>query len=149
MSKSNFCFFFFYSEFFFYLFSLYGYRCLINKNFDKVGNFVFAILQSNNIDTGKCDGSAIKLNHQEIKIALKQANEQLGGEGRLPSRQELEGLICAKCTPPKINLKYFPGTESEPYWTGQRNWISPRNYWSEVNHGLLLDIGQRLIMDFS
>ena len=96
--------------------NLIWYRCSLGQNF--------------NIDTGKCDGSAMKLNHQEIKIALQQANEQLGGEWRLPSRQELEGLICPTCNPPKVNLKYFPGTESEPYWTGQRNWISPKNYWS-------------------
>ena len=63
-------------------------------------------------------------------IALQQANEQMGGEWRLPSRKELEGLVCSECKPPKINVKYFPGTENEPYWTGQRNWISPKNYWS-------------------
>lgn len=95
---------------------LIWYRCSLGQNF--------------NIDTGKCDGSAVKLNHDEIKIALQQANEQLGGEWRLPSRQELEGLICSSCDAPKVNLKYFPGIESEPYWTGQRNWISPKNYWS-------------------
>ena len=95
---------------------LIWYRCSLGQNF--------------NIDTGKCDGSAVKLNHDEIKIALQQANEQMGGKWRLPSRQELEGLICSSCDAPKVNLKYFPGIESEPYWTGQRNWISPKNYWS-------------------
>lgn len=92
------------------------YRCSLGQNF--------------NIDTGKCDGSAIRLNHEEIKLALQQANEQMGGEWRLPTRKELEGLVCESCTAPKVNLKYFPGTESEPYWTGQKNWISPANYWS-------------------
>ena len=86
--------------------------------------------QTSNIDTGKCDGAAVKLNHDEIKIALQQANEQMGGEWRLPSRKELEGLVCSECKPPTINVKHFPGTENEPYWTGQRNWISPKNYWS-------------------
>ena len=85
---------------------LIWYRCSLGQNF--------------NIDTGKCDGSAVKLNHDEIKIALQQANEQMGGKWRLPSRKELEGLVCPDCDAPKVNLKYFPGTESEPYWTGQR-----------------------------
>ena len=44
--------------------------------------------QTYNIDTGKCDGAAVKLNHEEIKIALQQAHEQMGGEWRLPSRKE-------------------------------------------------------------
>ena len=95
---------------------LIWYRCSLGQTF--------------NIDTGKCDGSAVKLNHDEIKIALQQANEQMGGKWRLPSRKELEGLVCPDCDAPKVNLKYFPGIESEPYWTGQRNWISPKNYWS-------------------
>ena len=95
---------------------LIWYRCSLGQTF--------------NIDTGKCDGEAVKLNHDEIKIALQQAKEQMGGEWRLPSRKELEGLICPECDAPKVNLKYFPGIESEPYWTGQRNWISPKNYWS-------------------
>ena len=95
---------------------LIWYRCSLGQTF--------------NIDTRKCDGAAVKLNHDEIKIALQQANDQMGGEWRLPSRKELEGLVCTECKPPKINVKYFPGTENEPYWTGQRNWISPKNYWS-------------------
>ena len=95
---------------------LIWYRCSLGQTF--------------NIDTGKCDGAAVKLNHDEINIALQQANEQMGGEWRLPTRKELEGLVCSECKSPKINVKYFPGTENEPYWTGQRNWISPKNYWS-------------------
>ena len=86
--------------------------------------------QTYNIDTKKCDGRAVKLNHDEIKVALDQANAQMSGNWRLPTKRELEEIVCNKCQPPKINIKYFPGTESEPYWTGQRNWISPKNYWS-------------------
>lgn len=95
---------------------LVWYRCSLGQNY--------------NVDTEQCDGVAVKLNHEEINIALQQAKEQMGGEWRLPSKSELEGLVCYECNPPKINVKYFPGTQGEPYWTGQRNWISPKNYWS-------------------
>jgi len=92
------------------------YRCTLGQRF--------------NIDTKKCDGNAVKLNHLEVETALLQANEQLGGNWRLPTRGELETLICEHCGPPKIDTYYFPGTQSEPYWTGEKNWISPKNYWS-------------------
>lgn len=92
------------------------YRCTLGQTF--------------NIDTEKCDGNAVKLNHLEVEVAISQANEQLGGNWRLPTRAELETLICEHCQPPKIDTRYFPGTQSEPYWTGEKNWISPKNYWS-------------------
>ena len=58
------------------------------------------------------------------------ANLELGGIWRLPSKRELELLVCANCDPPKIDKKSFPSTSKEPYWTGQKNWISPKNFWS-------------------
>ena len=32
-----------------------------------------------------CTGDLVKLNHDEIEVALQQASEQLGGEWRLPT----------------------------------------------------------------
>ena len=58
-------------------------------------------------ETKTCTGELIKLNHDEIVIALKQASEQLGGEWRLPTLDELESLICEECDPPKIKKKYL------------------------------------------
>jgi len=77
-----------------------------------------------------CEGEIIKLNHDQIAQAITQANEQLGGSWRLPSREELENLVCESCTQPKIDSKYFPGTVAEPYWTGQVNAIAPKHFWS-------------------
>ena len=42
----------------------------------------------------------VKLNHDEIKIALEQASNQLGGDWRLPTLEELETLVCESCAPP-------------------------------------------------
>ena len=74
------------------------------------------------------EGNAQRLNHAEIAEAL---NKQKANRGHgVSNKKRLESLVCKRCDNPKIDTRYFPGTESEPYWTGQKNWISPRNYWS-------------------
>lgn len=77
-----------------------------------------------------CTGNAVQLNHEEIEQVILQANEQLGQEWRLPNTEELESLLCEDCPPPKIDPILFPGTEPMPYWTSERNFLAPRNYWS-------------------
>ena len=77
-----------------------------------------------------CTGQIVKLNHEEIVIALAAAKKQLGGKWRLPTREELMSLVCNDCVPPKINSKYFPNLSSEAYWTGDKNWLNPRTYWT-------------------
>ena len=66
----------------------------------------------------------------EIKEANRQLNEQIEGEWRLPSRKELESLICDECKGVKINQKLFPDTPAQPFWTSQKNWWSPKFIWS-------------------
>ena len=79
---------------------------------------------------GACTGEVLRLTQDEAAEAIRVANRELGGIWRLPTREELEFLVCKSCPAPKINKSVFPGTLSEPYWTGQRNWISPKNFWS-------------------
>ena len=79
---------------------------------------------------GACTGEVLRLTQDEVAEAIQVANRELGGVWRLPTREELEFLVCESCPAPKINKTVFPGTVSEPYWTGQRNWISPKNIWS-------------------
>ena len=81
-------------------------------------------------DTGKCVGKVVRLNHEEIKDAIAQADQQLGGSWRLPSVEELETLICEDCEPPKIRTKYFPDIQREAYWTGSQNFFNSKMYWS-------------------
>jgi hypothetical protein len=83
-----------------------------------------------NYDTNKCDGEIAKLNHAEIKQAVAQASDQLGGSWRLPTLEELEGLVCEQCTKPKVREKIFPGLSPEAYWTGTKNRFNSRMYWS-------------------
>ena len=77
-----------------------------------------------------CVGDVLTLNHEQIEQAIEQANEQLGGSWRLPSREELEGLVCESCVPPLIDDEVFPNTSAEPYWTGQVNGMAKRHYFS-------------------
>ena len=41
----------------------------------------------------ECTGQVVRLNLSDIKVALKQANEQLGAGWRLPTLKELEGIV--------------------------------------------------------
>ena len=79
---------------------------------------------------GACAGDVLRLSQEEAAEAVRLANKELGGIWRLPTREELEYLVCTTCAAPKIDEIVFPGTVAEPYWTGQKNWISPKNLWS-------------------
>lgn len=81
-------------------------------------------------DGATCVGAAVALNHDEIAKAIVIANEQLGPGWRLPTRVELEGLVCKTCAPVKIELDSFPNTMAEPYWTGEVNGFASRHIWS-------------------
>ena len=78
----------------------------------------------------RCDGKIMRLNHDDVAKAIVIANEQLGGNWRLPNRKELEGLVCAACTTVKIDSESFPQTAPEPYWTGEVNGFAARHFWS-------------------
>ena len=77
-----------------------------------------------------CEGQVINLDHEQIAMAIEQANQQLGGSWRLPNLEELEGLVCKECTRPLIDPDMFPETASEPYWTGEVNGFAARHFWS-------------------
>ena len=77
-----------------------------------------------------CNGKIVNLNHEQMDEVLKIASEQLGSGWRLPTRKELESLVCRECKIPKINSKIFPNTDPAPYWTGERNKFAKRHFWS-------------------
>ena len=88
------------------------------------------LLENLNSDTESCDGEIIKLNHQEIEQAVTQASEQLGGTWRLPDLEELEDLVCANCSAPKVYEKYFPSISPEAYWSATKNRFNSKMYWT-------------------
>ena len=54
-----------------------------------------------------CNGMAKKYELRFLPDIINIANKQLEGSWRLPTRKELESLICIKCEKVKINLKIF------------------------------------------
>ncbi|MDC0649474.1 DUF1566 domain-containing protein [Alphaproteobacteria bacterium] len=77
-----------------------------------------------------CEGVAVHLTQEDVARAILIANAQLGPGWRLPSRAELEGLVCKACAPVKIEQDSFPNTLAEPYWTGEVNSFAPRHIWT-------------------
>ncbi len=78
----------------------------------------------------KCQGKPIKLRLDQINEVINLAENQLGGKWRLPTRFELENLICKNCKKVKIEEKFFPNTPAEPFWTGEKNSWQPQFYWT-------------------
>ena len=82
----------------------------------------------------ECIGKPLKLKISEVGEVIKQANNQLEGDWRLPSRKELENIVCMTCGKVKINLKFFPNTPYEPFWTGEKNdWSKNKDFYWSVN----------------
>jgi hypothetical protein len=77
-----------------------------------------------------CTGEIVKLDHSQITYAISEATRQFGGNWRLPTHAELESLVCEDCPPPKVNSKYFPNMSAEAYWTGDKNALNPKTFWS-------------------
>ena len=106
-------------------------------------------------DGNTCVGTIVKLNHDQIKEAILLANEQLGGNWRLPDLKELEGLVCHECDSVKIDLDAFPNTSAEPYWTGQKNPYASRhiytvNFFTGYTYGRFFpyqEMAVRLVQD--
>ena len=102
-----------------------------------------------------CVGEIVKLNHDQIKEAILQANTQLGGNWRLPNLDELEGIVCYECEDIKIELDVFPNTSGEPYWTGQPNPYATRhiytiNFFNGYTYGRFFpyqEMAVRLVQD--
>lgn len=78
-----------------------------------------------------CVGKTLLMNHETIKQATKIANKQLGPSWRLPTLEELYGLVCKSCEKgKKFYSDKFPNTDPRAYWTGERNLMSKGSYWT-------------------
>jgi len=82
----------------------------------------------------KCVGKIVNLSLDMVPKALDIANEQLGGQWRLPSKAELKSIVCKECSPPKINEEIFPNTDNAPYWTGDQSIFNSKFYVSVNFH---------------
>lgn len=77
-----------------------------------------------------CVGEVARLSVDDALDIAKQYNDKDGTFWRLPTRAELETLVCASCDRPKIDTDLFPGTSAEPYWTGESNNFVRLHNWS-------------------
>ena len=134
-SSKKFLFFLFLINFTFN-FSTYSYsRQFIEKDhiiIDLKSGIEWLRCSTGQIWNGKeCEGQIVRLNLDEIKEALKQANNQLGAGWRLPTRIELEGIVCHECEiGNKIDNEFFPTTPAEPFWTSDKNKWSSNRFWT-------------------
>ena len=85
-------------------------------------------------DGNKCVGKIVNLSLDMVPKALDIANEQLGGEWRLPSQAELKSIVCKECSSPKINENIFPNTDNAPYRTGDQSFFNSKFYVSVNFH---------------
>ena len=85
-------------------------------------------------DGNKCSGKIVNLSLDLVPEAINIANEQLGGNWRLPSKAELTSIVCKSCPSPKINEKIFPNTDNAPYWTSNRSIFNSKFYVSVNFH---------------
>ena len=76
------------------------------------------------------NASGIAISQKNRRFSSRILNEQIEGNWRLPTRKELESLVCEECEDTKIDIVLFPGTPAQPFWTSQRNWWSPKFFWS-------------------
>ena len=81
-------------------------------------------------DGNECIGKIVNLSLDMVPKALDIANEQLGGQWRLPSKAELKSIVCRECPSPKINQEIFPNTDNAPYWTGDQSIFNSKFYVS-------------------
>lgn len=64
---------------------------------------------------------------EEVSLVMR---ENWGGEWRLPTVQELKGLIEKQAQPPKIDTLTFPNTHAGSYWTSDQSWYTTKYYWT-------------------
>lgn len=84
--------------------------------------------QSWNSET--CTGTVGRFAYDQALAAIASLNAEIDNGWRLPTRSELEGIVCHDCDLPKIDSKAFPATSPEPYWSADRNFFDKSKNWS-------------------
>ena len=82
-----------------------------------------------------CKGEVLLLSIPESKELIERLGSLNGGGWRLPTANELVGLVTKKETRPtdvhpNIDLETFPNTLAGPYWSSSVSFYSSRYQWS-------------------
>jgi hypothetical protein len=86
---------------------------------------------------GRCTGEAVHLGLEPARAAIRAE----GGGWRLPTAQELDGILESGCVGPAINAEVFP--DIGPAEADSDDWT----YWSDTHYDLIPEMAW--IFDFS
>jgi hypothetical protein len=77
-----------------------------------------------------CKGDIKKLSLEDALSIASKLSKVDGKTWRLPTREELSGLIQNKPGYPQIDQEIFPNTYPGPYWTATKNYFDPSRSWT-------------------
>jgi hypothetical protein len=77
-----------------------------------------------------CIGDPSPLTLEQGRASAQLARQELEGQWRLPTYQELESLVCRSCKGVKIDSTLFPNTAPGAYWSESDNALNAHLYWS-------------------
>lgn len=77
-----------------------------------------------------CLGEPQALTLADAHHAAALAHTELEGDWRLPTKDELEGLVCQDCHGLKIDEALFPRSAPGAYWTDTPNFLHHSLHWS-------------------
>jgi hypothetical protein len=78
---------------------------------------------------GSCRGSIQRVNWHQAKIVADEATVAGYEDWRLPTVDELKGLVEKNCINPAINPYVFPSVGTEVYWTSEDNFFNKYLGW--------------------
>ncbi len=77
-----------------------------------------------------CVGEIKKLTLEKAELVALKLSKVDNKKWRLPTRDELAGLIKRKEGYPQIDGDIFPNTYPGPYWTSNKNYFDPKRSWT-------------------
>ena len=77
----------------------------------------------------KCDGTPILVPFAVTETIITRTTSSMGDGWRLPTRNELQRLVVDQANPPMINQDIFSETHPGIYWSADKNWLLPNNFW--------------------
>jgi hypothetical protein len=83
--------------------------------------------------TSACRGTALALDLDDIKNAIRLIDPSGNEQWRLPSREELTTLMCSDCSQQE-RVPAFASVPTGIYWSGDENIWAPGSYWTVNLH---------------
>jgi hypothetical protein len=78
---------------------------------------------------GSCRGSMQRVSWYQAKVVAEEATSGGYEDWRLPTVDELKGLVEKNCVNPAVNPYVFPSVGTEVYWTSEDNFFNKYLGW--------------------